>query len=64
MIWPDVTLDAVNIRCWYCNGKSQPDLKDLFNEDFATDEILLESRRDLRERALSLDGLEYDGRHC
>ena len=26
-----------------------------------TDEILLESRRDLRERLPSLDGLEYDG---
>ena len=29
-----------------------------------TDEILLESRRDLRERASNLDGLGIRWRHC
>ena len=61
----DVTLDAVNIHVvGIATEKSpKPDLKDLLMMTSSmTDEILLESRRDLRERAFqALMALEYDG---
>ncbi len=64
----DVALEAVNIHVvGIATEKSQTRLEKtcLMRTSSMTDEILLESRRDLRKRAFqALMALEYDGRYC